>query len=490
MRKLLLALALLCFASPALAQNTQCSDRPAADSSNACANTRFVQTHPILPGTITLPNGQIIVGNVSNVGAAVTMSQDCTLVASGAITCTKTNNVAFGVFATLVPTNVRAGDIQYWNGSAWVILAGNNSGTQTLTENSSGVPSWSAAGSGTVTACEGVTSGTCPPRFNFANCTITAAVAGNNLTVALKDNAGADPTAASPCNVWFRSSTAAPTAGSAIWVQRIVTAATSIVLNSGSTLGTVNTTAFRVWVELFDTGSTAVLGVSNQSTTSTIFPLDPASVSSTTACSACATATAAGTFYTTAAQTSRPFVILGYMDWGSGLTTAGTWASGPTLIQSMGEGIHKPGEPVRSLYNPITGVSTTTNTYAHSNTAPVAANGGLVGSQAITPSAAPNHVRVRAGLVSNTSAAAPYGFAFLTNSTPTTIVTVAMTFQAASAYLNFSLYYEGLFGSTAAVTYSLYGSAGSGTTTFNGVAGAAEFGGTSGTFIQVEEIMG
>lgn len=43
MRKLLLALA-FCFAfAPASAQNTQCSNRTAGDSTNACANTRFVQ---------------------------------------------------------------------------------------------------------------------------------------------------------------------------------------------------------------------------------------------------------------------------------------------------------------------------------------------------------------------------------------------------------------------------------------------------------------
>lgn len=41
-RKLLLALAFMGLASPALAQNTTCSDRPSADYSNACANTRFV----------------------------------------------------------------------------------------------------------------------------------------------------------------------------------------------------------------------------------------------------------------------------------------------------------------------------------------------------------------------------------------------------------------------------------------------------------------
>ena len=42
MKKFLLALLLL-WASPVLAQNTQCPDRPSGDNSNACANTRFVQ---------------------------------------------------------------------------------------------------------------------------------------------------------------------------------------------------------------------------------------------------------------------------------------------------------------------------------------------------------------------------------------------------------------------------------------------------------------
>lgn len=41
-RKLLLAAVLAFGVSPAWAQNTQCSDRPAGDSTNACANTRFV----------------------------------------------------------------------------------------------------------------------------------------------------------------------------------------------------------------------------------------------------------------------------------------------------------------------------------------------------------------------------------------------------------------------------------------------------------------
>lgn len=62
------------------------------------------------------------------------------------------------------PTPTRAGDIIYWNGSNWVALAGNNSGTQVLQESSLGVPSWATiSGTGTVTsitAGTGLTGGT------------------------------------------------------------------------------------------------------------------------------------------------------------------------------------------------------------------------------------------------------------------------------------------------------------------------------------------
>jgi hypothetical protein len=51
---------------------------------------------------------------------------------------------AWGASSTIagVCTPSAAGDICYWNGSAWTRLAGNASGTTYLSENSSGVPSW------------------------------------------------------------------------------------------------------------------------------------------------------------------------------------------------------------------------------------------------------------------------------------------------------------------------------------------------------------
>jgi hypothetical protein len=85
------------------------------------------------------------------------MSGDCTASGTGAIACTKTNGVAFSTLATL-PGSV-PGDIAYWNGTTWARIAGNASGTNFLSENASGVPSWAAGSSSGVSSL----STSCPP---------------------------------------------------------------------------------------------------------------------------------------------------------------------------------------------------------------------------------------------------------------------------------------------------------------------------------------
>src|SRR5882762_1746717 len=58
---------------------------------------------------------------------------------------------AANCLTNLFPTPTRIGDIVYWNGTSVVWFPGNNSGTQVLTESSSGVLSWTTpGGSGTV----------------------------------------------------------------------------------------------------------------------------------------------------------------------------------------------------------------------------------------------------------------------------------------------------------------------------------------------------
>ena len=58
------------------------------------------------------------------------------------LTCT--GNVISATPGFIPPTPVRAGDIIYWNGTQWVTLPGNNSGSNFLGESASGVPAWSS----------------------------------------------------------------------------------------------------------------------------------------------------------------------------------------------------------------------------------------------------------------------------------------------------------------------------------------------------------
>lgn len=96
--KRLLAIGLLVFGSPALAQNIQCPTRPVTDSTNACASTAFVNNFAAT--NLPLPNGQVYIGSAGNLATPRTISQDCTITNTGVLTCLKTNNVAFGPFAT------------------------------------------------------------------------------------------------------------------------------------------------------------------------------------------------------------------------------------------------------------------------------------------------------------------------------------------------------------------------------------------------------
>lgn len=83
-------------------------------------------------------------GVLGSVGASATILP----LANGGTGASTQSAAAINLF----PTPIANGDIIYWNGSAWTTLPGNNSGTQVLQENSSGVPSWvTVSGTGTVT---------------------------------------------------------------------------------------------------------------------------------------------------------------------------------------------------------------------------------------------------------------------------------------------------------------------------------------------------
>jgi hypothetical protein len=340
------------------------------------------------------------------------------------------------------------GNILYRDAAGWQVLAPGTSGQLLSTGGAGAIPSWiTAVGTGTVTsvandgsikssiASNGAitatgTLGLWGEPGSITNCTIGASVSGGALTVSLLGQNGSTPSASNPCIISFRSATAAT--GNYTYVQ--VTAATTFsTATSGSTFGASNSTAFRLWIEAFNNAGTVVLGVSRQSTSTQIFPLNEGAVQSSTACNSCGTATSAGVFYSTAAQTSEAIRILGYLEWGSGLATAGTFASGPTTIQLFGPGVKKPGDIMQTVQS----TSATTTTVA------------------ISPTAAPNLVKVAVTATMNLSTSGSNSSAQITRNasgigrsqpagnsgtSATTVMPVALTFIDAPATTSSTTY--------------------------------------------------
>jgi hypothetical protein len=145
---------------------------------------------------------------------------------------------------------------------------------------------------------------------------VTASVASSALTVTLN-----------PCALDFRSSTL--TDGTVN--TRTVSAAISVVVSSGSTLGTVSATQSRIVVLALDNAGTIELAVVNISGGTN---LDETTLISTTAEGGAGAADSATVVYSTTARTSLPFRVVGFIE--STQATAGTWATAPSTIQGYG----------------------------------------------------------------------------------------------------------------------------------------------------------
>jgi hypothetical protein len=150
--------------------------------------------------------------------------------------------------------------------------------------------------------------------YDELNYSLTATVAANALTIALKDASGSDPSGGSPVKIAFRNATAATGTYSIV----NATAATSVVVSSGSTLGHTSAYLEYIYVYAINNAGTLELAVS----TSLFNDLD---VVSTTAEGGAGAADSATVMYSTTARTNVAFRLLGILQ--STQTTAGTWTT-------------------------------------------------------------------------------------------------------------------------------------------------------------------
>jgi hypothetical protein len=176
---------------------------------------------------------------------------------------------------------------------------------QLLTTDGSGATSWSTP------------AGAQDSSADLKNLTITATVASNALTIALKNKAGNDPSGGDSVNIAFRNSPIT----SGVYTVVPATAATSIVVPSGATLGHSNGAAAYVYVYALNNAGTVELMVTSTAQDDTVLQtttaIDTASDSLTGE-------------YSTAARSNVAVRLIGKVL--STQTTAGTWASAPSKI--------------------------------------------------------------------------------------------------------------------------------------------------------------
>ncbi len=145
---------------------------------------------------------------------------------------------------------------------------------------------------------------------------ITASVAGNALTVTL-----------SATTLDFRSATLS----SGTVVARVIASPISVVVSSGSTLGTVSAVQSRIVVLAIDNAGTVELAVVNIAGGN---DLTETGLISTTAEGGGGSADSASTIYSTTARTNVAYRVVGYVE--STQATAGTWVTAPSTIQGYG----------------------------------------------------------------------------------------------------------------------------------------------------------
>jgi hypothetical protein len=163
------------------------------------------------------------------------------------------------------------------------------------------------------------TSASLPTESNqIQNIGLSASVATNALTIALKQSDGSsDCSSAAPCKISIRSSTA--TTGG--YNLRSATGSLSVVVPASTTLGTVSGATEYLYVYLIDNAGTLELA------TSVFLFSDTGSVVTTTAISG---GTSRAIMYSTTARTGVGYRVIGRIKISE--ATAGTWATSPTEV--------------------------------------------------------------------------------------------------------------------------------------------------------------
>lgn len=314
------------------------------------------------------------------------------------------------------------------------------------------------------------------------NLKLEATVGSNALTISILTKDGSTPTSGSSPQIAFRSSTLA----TGDFTVRAVTAATTLVVSSGSTLGTVSATAARLYVGAIDNAGTVELCVWNPVTTTGLFAPTEGTRQSTTAEGGAGAADSAGVIYSTTARSNVAMRILGYLDITE--TTAGTWATAPTQIQLKTPGTPRTGEIVQWVRKTDATQTTGTNVVAVDNTVPPTTEMNIFLQQAITPTNAVHRLRIGFSLNCANNTGQRIVGALFQDATTDALKVSTSTAGATNIAQQVLLFHEMAAGTTSSTTFKAAAACNAGTTTFNGENGGALYNGTLDSYLLIQEI--
>lgn len=308
------------------------------------------------------------------------------------------------------------------------------------------------------------------------NLSLAASVGSKALTVALKGEDGADPSATNPVSIVFRDETL--TTGTPN--IRTVMAATSVVLSSRSTLDF--TAAGRMYVWAIDNAGTVELALSR---TADIFP--ESNLVSTTAEGGAGEADSATVMYSTTARSNVACRCIGYIEITTG-AVPGEWDNAPTKIQVMGPGVKRTGDVVQQKTTNVSAYSTWATTMPYTSV-PQITDGAEVMTATITPTSALNTLVISTVCLVTPSAASVISCALFMNAVASALAAVGYLQEATWGDMS-TLTHSMIAATTSRITFRVRVGASTGSTYFNSsYSTTGTYGGVSSSSLTVTEVM-
>jgi hypothetical protein len=264
------------------------------------------------------------------------------------------------------------------------------------------------------------------------------------------------------------------------------------VVSAGSSLGATNSVPFKIWAVFINDGGTPRIGVYNsvsQVSWLSLKPIAATGILTSATEGGAGAADSAQTFYSSAVATAKAYAVLGNATWASGLAAAGTWSSGPSLVQMYVAGVALPGQRVGNLAYAENAANTVSATLTPvDDTIPQSVEGTQILSITLDPTNAAHLVGIEFEAQVSAAAIDHVVAALFVNAGASAVKAEIITAPGANYRMKSALRKKLLPGATSTQTYAIRIGAGATSVCINGQPGSRLLGGSSAATLEAEEI--